>query len=156
MTISVSYQWSGGASPLNRFSALRALTGWADDVGPAILQQLKDDAPVYQAPAADPNPRPGGRLRDSQTVSRKTEDGSLTLSFAAHTPYATYVRDGTLPHVIAARAARALRFYDDLGVRFAPYVLHPGTAANPWPRHVMDRMHDEIMSNLAGHIADEL
>lgn len=46
--------------------------------------------------------------------------------------YAPYVNDGTRPHVIRPKRARALRFVVGGQVVFARVVQHPGTKANPF------------------------
>lgn len=46
------------------------------------------------------------------------------------TPYLGYILQGTPPHIIAARNAKALRFIQDGVVIFRTLVRHPGTAPN--------------------------
>lgn len=46
--------------------------------------------------------------------------------------YARYVNDGTAPHRIRVRNARALRFTVGGRVVYARYVDHPGTRAQPF------------------------
>jgi hypothetical protein len=154
--IRLTASWSGGSSPLDTFNLSKALIEWADEVGPAIRTQLKEKTPVYQAPAADPLPAPGGRMRDSETYTRSSGAAAVTMNFVAHVPYARYVVRPTVPHEIHAVAARYLHYYDDVAEHFARRVLHPGTAGNPFPRLVLDDMHDEIISNLRSRISEQL
>ena len=55
-------------------------------------------------------------------------------------PYAPFVHQGTRPHVIMPRNARALRF--EVGGRtvFARRVNHPGTRARPFLKNAADRV----------------
>lgn len=46
------------------------------------------------------------------------------------TPYLGYILNGTPPHLIAARNAKALRFIQDGVVVFRLMVRHPGTQPN--------------------------
>lgn len=47
-------------------------------------------------------------------------------------PHARYTVDGTMPHVIVPRRARALRFEVDGQVVFARVVSHPGNDRSSW------------------------
>lgn len=113
--------------PLQQFDFLRGAVAWADEVGPALRTELKRRAPVGHR-----SPRPG-RLRDSIRYSRTTTGAGVRMEFRAHVPYAKFVVGGTRPHLISARAARALHWIDGAGSHFAKTVHHPGTAPNPFP-----------------------
>ncbi|MFJ2882483.1 hypothetical protein [Streptomyces sp. NPDC087272] len=65
-------------------------------------------------------------------VSWKVEDGPHGLQgvIICDHPATRYVLDGTRPHVIRPRRARALRFQSGGGVVFAARVTHPGTRPN--------------------------
>lgn len=54
--------------------------------------------------------------------------------------YATYVNDGTRPHVIRPRNAQVLRFRVGGRIVFARKVDHPGTKPNPF----LDRALEEV------------
>lgn len=56
--------------------------------------------------------------------------GSVTVG--SDLEYAGYVNDGTRPHVIRPRRARALRFRVGGRVVYARLVNHPGTRAKPF------------------------
>jgi hypothetical protein len=47
-------------------------------------------------------------------------------------PQALFLEEGTRPHVIRPRNARALRWFGPGGPIFARSVRHPGTRAQPW------------------------
>ena len=123
----------GGTSPLERFSWTKAATTWADEVGPIVRTALKDKAPVGKGE------RPG-RLRDAIRYERQTNlgEGQVTLAFVAPTPYTRFVIDGTRPHLITAKAARALHWVDEAGRdQFRRSVKHPGTKENPFPERAV-------------------
>lgn len=65
------------------------------------------------------------------------------LRESANTPYARYVHEGTAPHEIRPRYARALRFYwPRVGrVVYRQRVWHPGYRGNPFLR---DAIREEI------------
>lgn len=90
------------------------------------------------------NVRSGGLKRSiGHRVFRR--GNSLVLREQATAPHAKYVHDGTAPHEIRARNARALRFYWPKAGRVVYFkrVQHPGYKGNPFLR---DAITDE-MSN---------
>lgn len=94
----------------------------ADRIATQILAVAKRNCPVRT-----------GRLRDSGKVERVTVRGMQAEGAVTFTaPYAVFVHEGTRPHVIRPRRARALRFEMDGRVIFAAHVNHPGTAPNPF------------------------
>ncbi len=119
-------------NPLRRFQWTRAAAAWADEVGPLVRSAMRDRAPVAKGPG-------GGRLRDSIRYERSTSGGRVELRWGSGVPYVPYVVEGTPPHLIRARAARALRWQSQGGeTRFARWVNHPGTRPNPFPRRAME------------------
>lgn len=72
-------------------------------------------------------------------------EGSVT----AHAPYAVFVHQGTKPHVIRARNAKALRF----GVPwphptrtiFRVSVNHPGTKPRPFLLNAAQQVHEQML-----------
>lgn len=69
-----------------------------------------------------------GTLRDS--IKGRPTGGSANVStgvIEATAKHAGYMAHGTDPHVIRAKRAKALRWEDGGGVRFAQSVNHPGT-----------------------------
>lgn len=73
----------------------------------------------------------GLSLRDSM-VKRFLIGGWPTMRLIAQKSYAIFVHEGTPPHEIRPKAARALRFYSQRagGFVFARIVHHPGTKPN--------------------------
>lgn len=122
------------ASPYARFSWTKAAVQWADEVGPVVREALKHEAPVAKTSL---DGRKGGRLRDSIRYEREVAGGGLSAVFTANVPYARYVLDGTGPHVIAARAARALQFEFEGAVMYRARVNHPGTKPNNFPERAI-------------------
>lgn len=69
-----------------------------------------------------------GALRNSIESSPAVANGSGAAGDLRVTAeHATYVSEGTRPHVIEPRRARALRWEEAGQVRFARRVQHPGT-----------------------------
>ena len=56
------------------------------------------------------------------------------MTATAHARYAGFVHEGTRPHVIFPRRARALRFNVAGRTVFAAKVNHPGTKPRPFLR----------------------
>lgn len=81
-------------------------------------------------------PRRTGRLASSIRTGTTSRTGlwQVSTSIQADTPYARFVHEGTRPHVIRPRNARALRFEISGRVIFAARVNHPGTRARPFLR----------------------
>lgn len=98
-------------------------TSQAGRIATQILAVAKRNCPVRT-----------GELRESGKVDGVSGKGNYraegAVSFTA--PYAVFVHEGTRPHVIRPRRARALRFEMDGRVIFAAHVNHPGTAPNPF------------------------
>jgi|SRR5687767_4361019 len=82
--------------------------------------------------------RPGAPFRTGET--RDKIDAVLGRGDPLHpsatvrspTPQGKWVNDGTPPHVILPRFAKALRFSVGGRIVFARSVNHPGTRPNPW------------------------
>lgn len=156
MSMTITYAWSGGNTPLRQFIVMDVVKTWADTVNPQVVQALKDKTPVYKAPAADPHPRPGGTLKKKTRSKRTYSANTLTSAFNSYTPYTRYVLDGTSAHEIVPVAARSLRYYDNIGVNFAKRVWHPGTHANNYPAQVLEEMRDHLSSSLADMLAEAM
>ena len=82
-----------------------------------------------------------GRLRASIKSKRS---GFFTLrpkaTVYSNVAYAGFVNDGTRPHIIRPRRAKALRFRMNGRIVYAQVVNHPGTRARPF----LDRALEEI------------
>lgn len=128
MSMKITADSGGWAdSPLRRFQWMTVAVRYMDEAGPLVRGRLKEEAPVKT-----------GRLRRSIRYSRRTTPNLVRGEFKAHTPYAGFVVDGTGPHVISARAARALHWTSGGEDRFALRVNHPGTKANPFARRAVE------------------
>ena len=67
-------------------------------------------------------------------------------------PYARFVEEGTVPHVIKPRAGKILRFVIEGREVFAREVIHPGYAGKPFLKPsiemVTPRLRSELLSSL--------
>lgn len=77
-----------------------------------------------------------GALRSSLRYRVRRVGSRVRLRVSANTPYARFVHDGTRPHAIYPRRAKALRFYwPRVGrVVYRKRVWHPGYRGNPFLR----------------------
>lgn len=74
-----------------------------------------------------------GRLRASLRVQRRGFLGlRLRWTIGSDVEYADMVHDGTRPHIIRPKNAKALRFRVGGRTVFAKVVRHPGTRARPF------------------------
>lgn len=106
--------WSQGCDKLVlevRHGAVRA--------GQTAATQIKHDAPV----------RDGELVKSIRSRVRATKDGASGF-VEATAEHASFVHDGTPPHIITAKNAKALRFNVGGATRFAKSVKHPGTKPN--------------------------
>jgi HK97 gp10 family phage protein len=128
MSMHVEFEQSGGMAP---FSFTAAALRWTASVNPVVTGAIRAKAPVGKGPGA-------GNLRRSVTSRRKASGASVSQEFGATAAYTRFVVDGTRPHMIAARGARALRFTTPGGqVLFRRSVNHPGTKPNPFAREAV-------------------
>lgn len=99
---------------------IRARATFAVDASASQLQQVLKST----------SPRDTGLLQQKTTV----QASGLTATAKAATDYASYVKDGTRPHVIRPRRGKVLSFYWPKTGRqmFLPKVNHPGTRGNGW------------------------
>lgn len=73
-----------------------------------------------------------GRLRASIRTTRKLTARGPTYQVSTNVEYAPYVENGTRPHIIRPRRAKALAFRVGGRLVFAQVVHHPGTKAQPF------------------------
>lgn len=85
-----------------------------------------------------------GRLRASIRVeSRRTFTFRSVFTVGSDVEYAAMVNDGTRPHQIRPRNAKALRFRVGGRIVYAKVVNHPGTRARPF----LDRALREVAAS---------
>jgi len=105
-------------------------------------------------PLADATPKRTGKLARS-TFFRITEKElqELIVLQPAKTPeeyggmfYGWFVREGTGPHEIRPRLAKALHFFIGDAEVFATRVNHPGTKANPYHHRVLESLMPEVQA----------
>ncbi|WP_280329602.1 HK97 gp10 family phage protein [Nocardia wallacei] len=85
-----------------------------------------------------------GALKRSIGHSVSRRGPVVRLLVFARARHARFIEEGTRPHVIRPRNARALRFEIGGRVVFAQRVNHPGTAARPFLR---DAVREELARN---------
>lgn len=103
-------------------------------------------------PLADQTPKRTGKLARS-TFFRITDTTiqELVVLQPARTPeeygshfYGWFVREGTEPHEIRPRLAKALHFFMGDTEVFAMKVDHPGTSPNPYHRRTLSMLMPQI------------
>lgn len=82
-------------------------------------------------------------------LNTKVEARQLTASVLVGTDYASFVREGTQPHVIRPKSRKKLAFYWPAAPSEVPKlpdgrvvvgrVNHPGTDPNPWYDNALGR-----------------
>lgn len=87
----------------------------------------------------------GTRLKNSVRFKKLSKYTIRTHTALNH---ASFLNDGTPPHVIKPRRAKALRFVVDGAVRFAGKVNHPGTQATHWFDKANKKAFDEVSEEL--------
>jgi hypothetical protein len=109
---------------------------WAEKCAPLGQQILRSHAPVGLSGNAARTP---GRLRESITDKTEISPALAQVLFYTTVFYAPFVLNGTAPHPITVKNARALRWLGrgGIGVNYATRVNHPGTRANPFPERAM-------------------
>lgn len=91
---------------------------------------VSDSSTRLQQTLKQTSPRDTGLMESKTTVLAR----GLEATAKAATSYASFVKDGTRPHVIRPRRGKVLSFYwPKTGRRmFLPRVNHPGTRGNSW------------------------
>ncbi|MCX0246409.1 hypothetical protein [Streptomyces drozdowiczii] len=87
------------------------------------------------APVKTGRLRASGRIESRRTLGLRT---IYTIGFDVH--YAPFVNDGTKPHKIRPKRAKALKFNVGGRTVFATVVNHPGTKANPFLDRALQRV----------------
>jgi hypothetical protein len=147
VTFNITVSTSGPG--FSQFRWTEAAAKWAAEVGPIVRTEIERKAPVAQAPG-------GGRLRDSTRFTKSMTSGLVRITFSAGTPYARYVVDGTPPHLIQPRSARALHWRANGASHFARVVHHPGTRPNPYARRAIEPMLPLIQRRLQESVIESM
>ena len=101
-------------------------------------------------PLAQETPIRTGKLRRSTVfqIMGGPEEQRMEVRQAARSKegafYGWFVREGTRPHEIRARRAKALRFEVMGEVFFRAKVRHPGTTPNPYHKRVFARLQGQV------------
>jgi len=117
-------------------------------------------------PLANATPKVTGKLARStffQIIGGPKEQ-ILKILQPARTPdgefYGEFVRDGTRPHDIRPKNAKALRFMIGSNVIFAMVVKHPGNRPNPYHKRTLAALRPRVgqivkrmATNITAHIA---
>ena len=90
------------------------------------------------------NPVDTGNMRNRTTTRTERTGAGFRVTAEVDTDYAVFVSEGTRPHVIRPRTARALRFPTANGIVFAARVNHPGTRPNPWWTNQLRKIPDYL------------
>lgn len=128
---------TSGMRRLTEWRFQRVSAAWMDALEPVILSVLKAHAPVGKGPKA-------GEFRDSIHARRSFVGVGARLEFVSGAHHARFVIEGTRPHEIRPRRARALYWVDGGGGHFARLVHHPGTKPNPFVRRAVRPMEPAI------------
>lgn len=153
MSISVSWSLTGPNLSLAGVRLLKAVTTWADDIGPEVRDALKQATP-----------KRSGMMAMKERYDRETTGNSVVLNFTAHSSYARYPIYGTRPHEIYPVSARYLHFFwQRMGIEMfvgprgsGAHINHPGNRPNKFPERVLEFMQDEITQKLHQYVNNAL
>lgn len=131
----------------------KQIKGFSTDPG-SLPRQVMDMAREEIVPRAQDKLRlkvksRSGLLMNSHRVQPLAVTGSMMATMVENTaPYASYVHDGTRPHVIVPRNAKVLRFVPSGGGGpvFAMRVNHPGTKPQPWLKEAAEDLQRDIIA----------
>jgi hypothetical protein len=144
--MSASLEFDGSdLGVFKRISFARAVSRWIEEVSPEIEESIKNEAPKRT-----------GALKDSITHRKSFGFSGVAVEYGSRLPYASYVEEGTPPHIIRARNVKNLRFQGRSGdIVYAPYVNHPGTRPNPFSQRAVERILPELQSRFAEDVESE-
>ncbi|MBT8160991.1 MULTISPECIES: HK97 gp10 family phage protein [Arthrobacter] len=132
--------------PLAHFNWATRAAGWADHIGPIMRAELMKQAPKQSE-----------RLAKSIRYQRSLLADGLKVKWTANTPYAKYVVEGTKPHDIVPKAARALHIMDAHGeAGFAAFAHHPGSKPNDFPKRAADALGSRIALTFRAAVTEGL
>lgn len=119
---------------------LPALQDQGEALAVNVQDALKARAPVYGGPEPSRTP---GTFRDSLVSTvRPTPNGLQVVVDSDDEPVKQFILNGTRPHTIVPRTAKALRFVAGGEVVYTKRVAHPGTAPNDF----VGQSYDQLMS----------
>ncbi|MEU0317215.1 HK97 gp10 family phage protein [Nocardioides sp. NPDC006273] len=122
---------------LDRAALSRTFSATSRREGDAAARQVVARAKVLA-------PVDTGRLRASLRVERRSIFGlRQRWTVGSDVDYAPMVNDGTKPHIIRPKRAKALRFKVGGKTVYAMVVHHPGTRARPF----LDRALTDVARN---------
>lgn len=122
---------------LDRAALSRTIRGASRNELDAAARQVLNRAKILA-------PVDTGRLRASIRIeSKRTLTLRTIYTIGSDVFYAPYVNDGTRPHQIRPKRAKALRFKVGGRTVFAAVVNHPGTKPNPF----LDRALREVAAS---------
>ena len=122
---------------LDRAALNRTFSATGRNEGDAASRQVLARAKVLA-------PVDTGRLRASLRVQRRSFFGlRQRWTVGSDVDYAPMVNDGTKPHIIRPKRAKALRFKVGGRTVYAMVVHHPGTRARPF----LDRALTDVARN---------
>ncbi len=116
----------------------------------SINQMLRKIGSIFRPVLKANTPHKTGKLRNSTTfqVLGHAGDQRLEVRQNARTPagkfYGHLVREGTRPHIIRPKNAKALRFQIGNKIVFAKQVRHPGTQPNRYHIRAYDQVRGEV------------
>lgn len=107
---------------------------------------VSDASPRLEQMLRQTSPRDTGLMQSRTTVVPR----GLEATAKADTKYASFVKDGTRPHVIRAKKGKLLSFYWPKAGKqmFLAKVNHPGTKANGWWNAGLNRWSSLLQESL--------
>lgn len=118
---------------------VRELQAQAPSAAKRVADAIRPHAPVGKD---RPDGHEGGGLRDGLAGKATNTPNGAELAVTSDKDYVRYVIEGTKPHQIQVRTARALRFWvEGDTLVFARHVNHPGTQPNLFYREAEDDIH---------------
>jgi len=130
-------------------------------LGEQWVKIAKEEAPFGKTDPTHPDNRRGGvKFRDSITFEQFSDSKIVGFRGVSQQPLSKYITEGTVPHKIQARNAKALSFYwtkvgletvvpkkggkhqvkNDILYIGKGYVDHPGTKPNPFTVRAASRL----------------
>lgn len=112
-----------------------------------LTEAMQRSVLIVEGNAKREAPVKTGNLR--RTITSRVEQGGRRGVVGTNAPYARPVHDGSRPHIIQAKRARAL-FWK--GAKHPVRVVHhPGNRPNPFMRRAADTSRGPVERELAGY-----